>query len=589
MKLLCRLSLRNVLSLLAGVALTGTAHATTYYWDVNGSTTGSGANATSHAFATSGNWNTDSSGAYGGSSAVPTSTDDAIFAAGTDWTGVATATTVSTSPVSIKGLTLSTNGTGTLITNTGGSSSFTIGSDGIQITGSTLTDPTSTDVLKFQATSGSVTIGAAQSWSNADTTGGVVEVDSSLVISNLLTLSGGDYQFVGASSGAGGVHINLGTSADAVSLSSVGGFGTGTLELTTGALNLRSGASAVTVANTTSIDGNFTFATGAGSNTNVLTMSGPITVSSAPTITLSDTNKSAGGTQFTNTITLDSAVTFNGAGYGTISANIGDDGGTNRSLTYSGSTRLVLSGSNTYTGGTTISSGNIYLTNASGSGTGYGGVLISNGGTLNGKGTIAPTNGTTGDIVHVQAGGTLFPGSGTDSTNKLTITNASATKNLFTADFNSTVAFNFNFTAGNETNNQLLFNGVTATGTGLNTELIFNSGGSGSTNTLVSLTDLSSGLIPTNAAYTLISAPSAADYSGLSFGGTAADGGSIITGGLQLSSNTFTTLYSGSYLELNGGNLEVDVVSAPEPSTWLLLGAGLLVLARVTSLRSRKV
>ena len=66
----------------------------------------------------------------------------------------------------------------------------------------------------------------------------------------------------------------------------------------------------------------------------------------------------------------------------------GGNGGTGGSLTKIGSGILTLSGANTYTGGTTVSSGTLSVTNSTGSGTGTGAVQLT-AGTLGGTGTIA--------------------------------------------------------------------------------------------------------------------------------------------------------------------------------------------------------
>ena len=68
----------------------------------------------------------------------------------------------------------------------------------------------------------------------------------------------------------------------------------------------------------------------------------------------------------------------------TFSGVIQNDG----SLTKIGTGTLILSGANTYTGGTTIARGSLVVSNRSGSGTGSGAVQV-NRGTLRGRGTIA--------------------------------------------------------------------------------------------------------------------------------------------------------------------------------------------------------
>lgn len=71
-------------------------------------------------------------------------------------------------------------------------------------------------------------------------------------------------------------------------------------------------------------------------------------------------------------------------------------------ITKVGTGTLRLSGNNTYSGGTTISSGTLLVNNTSGSGTGSGAVSVT-GGTLGGNGAIAGS-------VSIGAGGNLAPG-----------------------------------------------------------------------------------------------------------------------------------------------------------------------------------
>jgi autotransporter-associated beta strand protein len=71
-----------------------------------------------------------------------------------------------------------------------------------------------------------------------------------------------------------------------------------------------------------------------------------------------------------------------------------------------GSGTLTLSGANTHTQGTYVSSGFLKVTNRTGSATGTGQVNVYDGGTLGGSGIV-------GSNLLVHAGGTLAPGTGT--------------------------------------------------------------------------------------------------------------------------------------------------------------------------------
>ena len=104
----------------------------------------------------------------------------------------------------------------------------------------------------------------------------------------------------------------------------------------------------------------------------------------------------------------------------TLSGPISGPGGLSK--VFVGTSTLVLTGNNTYAGGTTVSAGTIRVNNTAGSGTGTGPVTIASGGTLGGSGTI---QNSTGSVVAVNSGGTITAGPDVNTIGTLT-TNAQA-------------------------------------------------------------------------------------------------------------------------------------------------------------------
>jgi autotransporter-associated beta strand protein len=207
----------------------------------------------------------------------------------------------------------------------------------------------------FTVTAGNLTIGGA-----IGETGGSRKLTKAGA--GTLTLSGVNTFSNGMTLSAGQLNIDNATA-----------IGNGTFTISGGVIDNTSG-SAVTLSsnNLQSWNGNFTFV---GSNSLDLG-TGAVTLSANRIVTTD-----------AETLTVDGVIS--GA----------------HSLTASGAGTLVLTGSNTYSGGTTITGGTLVADNATGSATGSAAVVVSSGAVLAGTGTIS-------GAVTVNSGGTLAPGDG---------------------------------------------------------------------------------------------------------------------------------------------------------------------------------
>ena len=179
--------------------------------------------------------------------------------------------------------------------------------------------------------------------------------------------------------------------------------GNGTLTMNSSGRLFLDGTSANTYSGGTIINNGTVYA----NKLNALGNLAPLVVNNLGTLDINDYNQRvgdfilAGGTinGGTGSLLLNSAS--NNIQAGMSSAIIGGSGG----LTKTTDGLVTFTGANTYSGGTTIESGKLFVDNLTGSGTGSGAVNVKNGGTLAGIGFI------TGPLT-LQSGGNLVAGHG---------------------------------------------------------------------------------------------------------------------------------------------------------------------------------
>jgi fibronectin-binding autotransporter adhesin len=258
----------------------------------------------------------------------------------------------------------------------------------------------------------------------------------------------------------------------------------------------------------------------------------------------------------------------------------------------------VLTGSNSYGGGTTVANGLLLMGNASnnsgGSATGSGALAVNGGATVGGYGTSSGSSFSiagTGTATSARANVLVGMNSAGDTNTSQTLTLLASATSTIT---NANLTFNLNATKSGA-----LDSDPSSSGTELsvgNTNVSFGTG-TGSVQLTLNLQN-EPAIVPAYTPYVLIAGTgvttdsagmSGGQYSGLTLGTvTTISPGvteTLITGNnLQLAfgSSTDSSYYANSYLVLyensNTGVDNIDVEVVPEPGTWALMLGGLAML-----------
>ena len=250
---------------------------------------------------------------------------------------------------------------------------------------------------------------------------------------------------------------------------------------------------------------------------------------------------STSGINHAGSLTLQGTAT----GDTTIGANI--DSNVTSVTQNSATSRLILSGTNTYTGATTVNAGTLAVNGSLANTT----TTVGNGGTLQGSGS-------TGGSVTVQGGGRIASGNSIESL-------ATGALNL---EGGSTFAY--------EMNNDATV-GVAGDLTAVTGDLTLDLGNA----TLLTLSELGSGTWTLGEKLTLISYSGTWNGGLFSYGSTLADDSTINSGGMDWLFNYNDTTAGTNYTGDLTGSRFVTMTAIPEPNAAALLGGlGMLALLR---------
>ena len=332
---------------LAALLCLSPAHSAIRYWEGG---TGNWVNSSSPLYS---KWSTVIGGTTDPTS-QPGSSDDLIF---NTTAGAASDNVISHSNGNRAALSLTFNTSGTSNFRAGGASTaastLTIGSGGITLNSGS----GAVTIGQTPGTYGSITValGANQIWTNNSTstltvTGAVTGASRNLTKAGTGTVRlNGANTYSGTTSVTGGI-LQIGNYAGLDDTSSITVSGGGNLQL----VQVGSGATTNSISKSLSLAGTLSTAGGTSSNTLALTWAGAVTLAGNSTIS----NNGNSSITLSNSVDLGShQLTFQADGTGSqISGSLSGTGG---SLVKTSAQVLTLSGTNTYTGTTTISSGRL--------------------------------------------------------------------------------------------------------------------------------------------------------------------------------------------------------------------------------------
>ena len=529
----CRRLEKLSLAVIALFALEQYGSAQTVFFDTS-STTGLQNGAGIWDTGTTADWNTSSSGA---NAPVVWADDDlATFGTPTNPTVVANTVTIGS------GVTIKATG----VTVTSSLSPTTITGGTIQMDGSTgFTQSSGSGSLTINS---NLLLNVGSSVAFGGSASGPLTVNGNIsgIVGTIARITGPNVTFTGTNSFAGGIQENAGAN---LAVTQAAGLGSApTIAFHPGV----SGATTTLQMNFAS-DGNvgskwlFDVAGTTPSVTIASNGTGAANLSNTAAITF---GALAGGNSATGSITLSFGGTSTAANV--FAGQIVDSGtGTNiTSVAKQGAGMWSLTGSNVYSGNTQVNAGTLLAKNIAGSATGKGSVLVANGATFGGSGSIKPVGSNT---LTISAGGILAPGTA-GNTDALTVDASSNTTPGMINLSGATLDFNL---------------GAFNTASKLNLTSAFANEVTGLSSNTFNFTDLTSGSLSAGV-YTLIQTDSAVNPFDSSLGSYTLNGLSAYTG---FTEQLQETLVNGDYV------LQLDINAVPEPSAWALMLSGIGALA----------